>query len=359
MLSDKNKVILAAAGSGKTTHIVEEALKLKNQKVLITTYTIENTDQIKKFFIEKVGCIPSNISVQSWFSFLLQEGVRPYQNQLINEDRIESILFLDNFEESQKVRKILRYIPETDVKHYITPGNYIYDDKVSKFIYKCNKRSNGKVIKRLEKIYDTIFIDELQDFAGYDLNVLEMLFHSDIKIVCVGDPRQATFITNKSQKNKQFRRSNVFLWLKEKKNLNEINIEVRNESYRCNQLICDFADKLYSDLPKTISKNNISTEHDGIFLITDTQVNEYIKAHTPVILRYNKKTNTLGLSGMNIGLSKGRTYERTLIFPTKPMLDYLKTNDISKVGDRSKLYIAVTRAKYSVAFVVNLKLMRN
>ena len=36
---NNNKLIIAAAGSGKTTQLVEEALKIKAKKVLITTYT--------------------------------------------------------------------------------------------------------------------------------------------------------------------------------------------------------------------------------------------------------------------------------------------------------------------------------
>jgi len=93
MLSNKNNVIIASAGSGKTTYIVEEALKMKEQRVLVTTYTNENIDQIKTFFVEKAGCIPANITVQSWFSFLLQEGVRPYQNHMNDQKRVQSIFF--------------------------------------------------------------------------------------------------------------------------------------------------------------------------------------------------------------------------------------------------------------------------
>ena len=41
-----NKLIIAAAGSGKTTHLVEEALKITEGKVLITTYTEANEQEI-------------------------------------------------------------------------------------------------------------------------------------------------------------------------------------------------------------------------------------------------------------------------------------------------------------------------
>lgn len=104
MLSNKNKVIIASAGSGKTTYIVEEALKMKEQRVLVTTYTNENIDQIKTFFIEKAGCIPANVIVQSWFSFLLQEGVRPYQNHITERRRVKSIYFFGDTKEDKKLK---------------------------------------------------------------------------------------------------------------------------------------------------------------------------------------------------------------------------------------------------------------
>jgi DNA helicase-2/ATP-dependent DNA helicase PcrA len=34
-----NKLIIAAAGSGKTTYLINEAMKFKDERVLITTYT--------------------------------------------------------------------------------------------------------------------------------------------------------------------------------------------------------------------------------------------------------------------------------------------------------------------------------
>ena len=74
-----NNLTIAAAGSGKTTYLVNEALGKKDGRILITTYTEANEAEIRKKIVTKVGCIPENIIVKTWFSFLLQHGVRPYQ----------------------------------------------------------------------------------------------------------------------------------------------------------------------------------------------------------------------------------------------------------------------------------------
>jgi len=340
MLSHKNTVIIASAGSGKTTYIVEEALRLKTQNVLITTYTNENMHQIRMFLVEKAGCIPANITVQSWYSVLLQECVRPYQNHMSNHRRVRSIYFQKQSSKFQKK------------EDYFTLGNDIYSNKAAEFGYECNQKSAGLILERLERIYAHIFIDELQDFAGYDLSLLELFFKSDINIVAVGDPRQATFSTNNAQKNRQHRRCKIYSWLKEKQKTGEIEIEEKTYSHRCNQQICDFADKLFPEYSRTNSQNTCLTGHDGVYYVHKDDVEPYINAHNPVLLRYNIRTPTLGFNATNIGVVKGRTFDRVLIFPTRPMVEYLRTEDISRVGDKSKLYVAVTRAKHSAAFVV-------
>lgn len=180
-LNDKNKVIIACAGSGKTTYLVEKAIKFRDKKLLLTTYTNENLQQIRDLFITKLGCIPPNVTIRSWYTFLLQDGVRPYHNYMSDRKRIQSIYFL------------AKTIPYHKKGNYFTSLNDIYNNKVAEFVFECNKVSGGLVLKRLESIYDHIFIDELQDFAGYDLNVLEILFQSEINLIAVGDPRQGDF----------------------------------------------------------------------------------------------------------------------------------------------------------------------
>jgi DNA helicase-2/ATP-dependent DNA helicase PcrA len=308
------------------------------------SYTNENIDQINAYLIEKRGYIPANISVASWYSFLLQHGVRPYQNHMTDKGRINNI----NYTATPS-----KYIAKTNVNQYfLTQGENIYRDRVADFICECDNRTKGLVIRRLERIYAHIFIDEIQDFAGFDLDILEKLFISSIATIAVGDPRQATFSTNYSSKNKQYKKSQIIEWVNSKLKAKLFQVEERTDCYRSNQLICDFADALFPTLPKTISKNTKVTGHDGIFPIKESEVSDYYKTHKPMVLRHDRRTNTMGLSASNIGTMKGRTFDRVLIFPTNPMKKYLATKDLSKAGDLAKLYVAVTRAKYSVAFVL-------
>jgi superfamily I DNA/RNA helicase len=67
-----NSLIIAAAGSGKTTYLVDIALKKPNESILITTYTESNEQEIKRKFISEVGAVPPNVTITTWFSFLLK-----------------------------------------------------------------------------------------------------------------------------------------------------------------------------------------------------------------------------------------------------------------------------------------------
>jgi DNA helicase IV len=247
----------------------------------------------------------------------------------------------------------VKYTRKNDVDGYfLTSGNYIFSERVSDFVCQCDDRSDGLIIRRLGRIFTHIFIDEFQDLAGYDLELVRRLLCSSTSVVAACDPRQATFSTNNSSRNRKFKRGGIAEWIQKQSASGLLSVEEHTHCYRSNQNICDFADALYPSLPKTLSMNNEVTGHDGIFVVTVNEVIDYIKKYNPIVLRYSVKTSTMNLPALNIGISKGRTYDRVLVFPTKSMIEYVQTRDISKAGDLPKLYVAVTRAKYSVAFVV-------
>lgn len=83
-----NKLLIAAAGAGKTTYLVRRALEIKDESVLILTYTIENEQEIRSKFLEiniSDRCVPANITIKTWFSFLIQHGVKPYQGKVYSK----------------------------------------------------------------------------------------------------------------------------------------------------------------------------------------------------------------------------------------------------------------------------------
>ena len=241
----KNKLVIAAAGSGKTTYLVNEALKINDEAILITTYTEANEREILKKITEIIGYIPKNITVQTWFSFQIKHGVKPYQSYIYEPD-IKGMVLV-NSKSGIKFRgkngKVYYYGEEDPKNFYFSNDSKIYSDKISLFMYRCNEISQGAVIDRLSRIYQHIFIDEVQDLAGYDLEILNLFFLSSINTLLVGDPRQDVYPTHYSTKNKSFSGGEIKNYIIEK--CKDINIEVDEQtltfSHRNNEAICALA----------------------------------------------------------------------------------------------------------------------
>lgn len=342
-----NQVIIAAAGSGKTTYLVQRALDLNDSQILITTYTLSNEREIIKKFIELNNCIPHNITIQPWFSFLLQHGVKPYQSYLF-PSQIEGFILVNS--------RSAPFVAESNIrKHYFSDRMEIYSDKVAKFLVKCNDMSCGRVIDRLQRIYSHIFIDEIQDLAGYDLEFLKILFKSELNILAVGDPRQGTYSTNSSSKNIQYSKSFIIDFFTKISDMLSLDTESLNINYRCNETICNLSNEIYPDFPSTTSGNKNITEHDGVFLVHPDSVNKYLAKYNPVQLRYSKSTGVNpNYKVYNFGDSKGLSFNRTLIYPTQPICSWLvdHNSELAQTS-RAKLYVALTRARQSVGITYN------
>jgi len=351
MQSDTNTLVIASAGSGKTTFLVTEALARPGKKIAILTYTINSLNEIKKKFYEIHGGIPKDIDIVTWFTFLLQDCARPYQRSVYSKRRVKTIYFTRG--------RSAPYIKYTDTeKYYFWNEDEIYSDKIARFIIDCEKKSNGLVTKRLASIYDEVFIDEFQDMSGYDLEVIETFLRASFRMIIVGDPRQCTYTTNNSPKNSKYCGTGILKKAEEWKSKNLCQIKKQSISFRCNQKICDFSDRLWTDIgiEKTQSYNPKITEHDGIFIVSKDNLCEYVRNFSPILLRYDKKTETYGYPALNFGNAKGLTFDRVLIVPHGPIKKYLQYGNVNDIiGSREKFYVAVTRARHSVAFLYDGK----
>jgi DNA helicase-2/ATP-dependent DNA helicase PcrA len=259
--------------------------------------------------------------------------------------RIESLVFVN--------QQSAQYIAETDTaQHYFANGELIYSDKIAKFVVKCETQSCKAVSARLGQIYTDLFIDEFQDLAGWDLDVIEMLLQSGIRVTLVGDPRQHIYTTNPSAKNKQHLGINVVNLVEAWERRGWCSSEHMSTTYRCNSAICDFANKLWPDMNAMTSLNDDTTGHDGVFLVSTDRVEQYIRQYKPQVLRYDKSANTYGFAALNFGAAKGLQFDRVLLVPTGPIKRYLADGDLKHVErSRDKLHVAITRARSSVAFV--------
>ena len=349
MLS-KNVIKVEAAGAGKTYGICAEALGLANEdrskkKMLILSYTNRGIDSIKtEIRNQNFGVLSKKIEIMTWYRFLLGELIKPYQSVIFDINEVRSIDFSEAY-------GIINFKRKGTKERYMNSLRDIRSNVAGELACYIEEKSKGKNIRRIGNIYSHIYIDEVQDMAGYDLNIIELLMKSDISVTCVGDSKQATFKTNNSTKNKNKSGINVWEFFQGMIQDNVVEIKRNLVSRRFNQQICDFAKEVFPNENNISTCMNESTEHDGVIILKRSDVGLYYDYFKPAILRFNCKTLTDGYYAINFGECKGMTFERVLIYPNGVFKDFLLKKKV--IGSPQKYYVAATRAKYSIAFVLD------
>lgn len=340
-----NLIVVATAGSGKTTKAVRLACEDKSKRTALVTYTNNGLDELRTRAYRSYRHIPSHVDIATWYSFVLKELVRPYRNHLYSE-RVDTI----NFERAGLAR---RRFSKGCSGYYFSSAHRMWSDRVTDFAVRIIDETSALPLKRLAAIYDRILIDEAQDLAGWDLELIQRLLGTDIEVILVGDNRQTTFSTNHNPKHKKFRGEAIVklfdLW--EKKGLAKLNYS--NTSHRCCGEVCDFANRFFPDLPATVSSVKAKTEHDGAFLVKQSDEKLYYTKFEPQTLQYKRSGKERLGSPLNFGEAKGMTFDRVMIYPHAKLKDFLKSGTMTLSGEsKTKSYVAVTRARHSVAFVV-------
>lgn len=344
-----NHLTLAVAGSRKTQGIVDAVAALPlDERVLILTYTTVNQAELRRRVAARAGK-HANVEIMGWFSFLIAHFVRPFLPFAFPGKRVRGFDFESEPQTYEKVESYGRYFNH---------GDQVRKVHLAQIALRVSEASGGAPVARLERMYDRIFIDEVQDLCGYDLEVLTLLLESTVPVEMVGDVRQAVIVTNaREKKNKQFMYMGIWKWFVAQEKTGRLSITHRCDTSRCQPSVAAFADSLFDatwGFGPTVSLNDTVTDHDGVFLVREADVQAYLDTFSPLFLRNSAASaKDKPFAFMNFRLSKGLTVERVLIWPTSGIAKLLCEGKPLEVKAAAALYVAVTRAKQSVAFVID------
>lgn len=348
-----NTATLAVAGSRKTQSIVNSCSSGPlGRRRLVLNYTVSGQRSLEQRL--RAACHPSCLpDVSGWYAFLLHHWVRPFLPLKYPGRRLTGLNFKDN-----PVATRNGIVVATGVNRFLDPDSRAYKRFLSKLAIDVDDAAEGTVITRLQRMYDEIYVDEVQDMTGYDLDVLERLLKSTSSIHLVGDIRQSVFDTNPQDRRlRKFRGLNMINWFKEQEKAGRLSLEFSSETWRSVQAVATFADTIFNPdfkFPPTISKQVESSSHDGIFAVAPADFAAYMRTFNPVCLRQRITTRIPdGVSAINFGVAKGLTYERVAIFPTAAMKEFLIKGTLLSDKSACGLYVGVTRAIHSVAFVMD------
>jgi DNA helicase-2/ATP-dependent DNA helicase PcrA len=362
-------LIIAGAGAGKSTTIVEKALaEAEDQrKVLLLTYTEGNQSALLEKVCAQTQVKPASIRIKGWFTFLLEDLIRPYQN-IVFPSRIANILFDDSdphwrgkFRVKGRAEKLAG--GALNPKHYLTScQTRVHTTYISKLASRISEVTDGASIERIASIYRLILIDEVQDLVGWDYEIIKALAsRDDIDIICVGDFRQTLYKTSHARKAP----SGIDEKLAAFANYG-FEIQHISSNRRSIQEICSFSDKIHEGVMQLEPSESLAepvpqefSDHLGVFAVRSGDVQAYLERYDPVILRRTRSTELelcQGRQALNYGESKGMGFPRVLVLTTDKYRGFLSGKTAVFDGDktdkaRNTFYVISTRARYSVAFV--------
>ena len=91
------------------------------------------------------------------------------------------------------------------------------------------------------------------------------------------------------------------------------------------------------------------------FCLQKEDIGHYVAEFNPTVLRYSSSSwkDQTAHNPITFGNSKGRTYQRVIILATDPIQNFCLKGMELKDRSACAFYVAVTRARYSVAIVIN------
>lgn len=275
-LTGSNIVIIACAGSGKSTTIIAKAqYTVSNsstwKSICIITYTNKSCDDLRK----KLKHDKKRISVETFHAFLIKEVLcfsELFKDRQVGFDysQARTVATLEKWKIGVS-RDSLCCSPVPSQRG---------TDFVFEFALELLKKTNVQNYLRFK--YQAIYIDEAQDNNILQYELVNKFIDLGIQCVLVGDPSQTIFGFRGASKE-------LFINLSRNQKFKSIRLD---KNYRCHEYISDLANS-YS-FPRALKKN----EDGGYFVIATNQVtkvlmHERIKQVT--IFRYkNADLDTYG-----------------------------------------------------------------
>lgn len=331
---DKN-VVFAVAGAGKTTRLVATLDEV--QRFLLVTYTEANYENLRAKVIERFGYLPTNITIYTYFRFLHSFCYRPFLRSK-NDTRGITFNAPDRFP----------VYPLTDDRRYISPGRWLYANRLAKFIEQSGLI--GAVVARIEKYFDVFFIDEVQDFGGHDFNFLLAISAAQVNMSFVGDFHQHTFDTSRDG-NVNANLHESYLAYKKKFKLAGLNVDTDSLkcSRRCSKSVCDFITEMIGiDIQAHDERTSV------VRFVDDPAAVAAIYWDPRTVKLFYKEHQKYGCFSQNWGASKGMDcYEDVCVVLNPGNVKAWNAGSFRGINPetRNKLYVACSRARGNLTFV--------
>ncbi|MFP1742906.1 DNA helicase UvrD [Lonsdalea quercina] len=328
-------VIFAVAGSGKTSRLV--AKLDEEQSFLIITYTDSNYDNLRSKIIQRFGYFPANVTLYTYFKFLHGFCYRPF---LRSKKNTKGVTF--------KLPPTYPRYALTDEQRYMSSSRWLYANRIAKLIEQSDLV--GAVVERMEKYFDVVFVDEVQDFAGHDFNFLMEISAAKLNITFVGDFFQHTFDTSRDGNvNASLHNDYATYKARFKTAMLKVDTDSLKKSHRCSKSVCDFITE----------KIGIAIEaHDDRKSVVKYEENPdavlAIYEDPETVKLFYKEHYKYACYSQNWGASKGiDRYQDVCVVLSPANVKAWQNGSFCDINaaTRNKLYVACSRARGNLTFI--------
>ncbi len=333
------RLILSVAGSGKTKYIIDYTDERRH--FLILTYTTNNLANIKNRVAAKYGCIPKNIEIFSYFSFLYSFCFKPF---LLNTVGAKGIDF-----------KRKAYIKAGGDARYIDSYMRVYSYRLAKLLEVKGVMNDVK--GRIEKYFDAVLIDEVQDFAGNDFTFIERIAACNVDLVLVGDYFQHTYDTSRDGRINENLHADLARYRARFEAAGVIvDRNTLSKSYRCSKSVCSFISERMDVAIGTHRDDETQIE----YVDNDDGIRGLLGCGAIIKLFY-ENGKTYPLNSKNWGDSKGEDHHHNVCVVLNKNTDKLfRERRLAELPSRTKnkLYVAITRTRNNLYFVPESKVRK-
>jgi DNA helicase-2/ATP-dependent DNA helicase PcrA len=328
-------VVFAVAGSGKTTRIVQQLDE--KRRYLLVTYTEANRDNLRRKIIDRFGYFPTNITLHTYFKFLHGFCYRPF---LRSKKNTKGLTF--------RLPPLVPRYSLTNERRFISSGRRLYSNRLAKFIEQT--KTIPLVIARIEKYFDALYVDEVQDFAGHDFNLLLQLVAAKVECLFVGDFYQHTYDTSRDG-NVNARLYDDYAAYQAK--FKTAGIRVDRESLmvsrRCSKSVCDFITE----------KIGIAIDSDGerissVSFEDNAAAVQAIYEDSSIVKLFLQEHHKYSCYSQNWGASKGSDhYKDVCVVLNAANIRAWRAGSFKDINvqTKNKLYVACSRARGNLTFV--------
>lgn len=330
------RVILAVAGSGKTESIID-ALDLR-RRTLVLSYTENNLKNLRARILRRYDSFPQNISLLSYFTFLYGFCFKPF---LWMECGARGINWNIPPDWTSRLKR-------SDPRFYFDSYRHIYYNRISKLLEERDLLS--ALNKRLEKYFDEVLIDEIQDFAGHDFNLLKSMAQASVGMLLTGDFFQHTYDTSRDGNVNASLHKELGSYARTLKATGlSVDMTTLSKSFRCSASVCAFVSKNLG-----ISIESHRNDETPVREVTEAEeVKRLLECERTVKLFY-REHYLYKCYSQNWGASKGEdNYGDVCVVLNKETAKRLAEGSARKLSPqtRNKLYVACTRARGALYLV--------